>query len=196
MRGPEEVDILSARGATEPGWTCDAQENVLDRLVVAVAMLGFTVGARVVVADPSTNPRFAVSCCSSATPTSPLGATSIDRALTWQAHKRQWIRADHGISGRLHHSHARLPGRKPAARPPTIGRRSRRDLPENPPRRHREQSGHQRYECSGYHYLAGLRHYGHKIDWFMSLVPRTTPVLWTNLPCAIEPPNRLSAAGS
>jgi lysophospholipase L1-like esterase len=38
----------------------------------------------------------------------------------------------------------------------------------------------------------GYAHYGQKVDWFMALIPRTKPVLWTNLPCAIEPPNRLT----
>jgi lysophospholipase L1-like esterase len=33
----------------------------------------------------------------------------------------------------------------------------------------------------------GYRYYGLKIDWFMSLIPRATPVFWTNLPCMIEP---------
>jgi hypothetical protein len=33
----------------------------------------------------------------------------------------------------------------------------------------------------------GAARYDEKIDWFMELVPRDTPVLWTNLPCAIEP---------
>jgi hypothetical protein len=37
----------------------------------------------------------------------------------------------------------------------------------------------------------GYSHYGQKIDWFMNLVGGK-PVLWTNLPCAIEPPNRLT----
>jgi hypothetical protein len=37
----------------------------------------------------------------------------------------------------------------------------------------------------------GYAFYGRKIDWFMRLVPTATPVLWTNLPCAIEPPARL-----
>jgi hypothetical protein len=36
----------------------------------------------------------------------------------------------------------------------------------------------------------GYASYGKKIDWFMSLVPPTIPVLWTNLPCMIEPPGR------
>jgi hypothetical protein len=39
---------------------------------------------------------------------------------------------------------------------------------------------------------SGYSHYGHKIDWFMSLVPRAKPVIWTNLPCAIEPQNRVA----
>jgi hypothetical protein len=35
----------------------------------------------------------------------------------------------------------------------------------------------------------GYAYYGQKIDWFMELVGGK-PVLWTNLPCAIEPPAR------
>jgi hypothetical protein len=37
----------------------------------------------------------------------------------------------------------------------------------------------------------GYGHYGQKIDWFMNLVAGK-PVLWTNLPCAIEPSGRLT----
>jgi hypothetical protein len=33
----------------------------------------------------------------------------------------------------------------------------------------------------------GYAFYGAKIDWFMRLIPRTTPVFWTNLACLIEP---------
>lgn len=33
----------------------------------------------------------------------------------------------------------------------------------------------------------GYMSYGKKIDWFMSLIPASTPVYWTNLPCAVEP---------
>jgi lysophospholipase L1-like esterase len=40
----------------------------------------------------------------------------------------------------------------------------------------------------------GYENYGQKIDWFMSLVPHTIPVLWTNLPCPIEPPDRPGCA--
>jgi hypothetical protein len=35
----------------------------------------------------------------------------------------------------------------------------------------------------------GWAHYGRKVDWFMNLVGGR-PVLWTTLPCAIEPPAR------
>jgi hypothetical protein len=38
----------------------------------------------------------------------------------------------------------------------------------------------------------GYADYGQKIDWFMNSVGGK-PVLWTNLPCAIEPPARLDA---
>lgn len=38
----------------------------------------------------------------------------------------------------------------------------------------------------------GYSYYGQKIDWFMKLVPAGKPVFWTNLPCAIEPPDRLT----
>lgn len=38
---------------------------------------------------------------------------------------------------------------------------------------------------------SGYAGYGLKIDWFMSLIPRTKPVMWTNLPCTIEPPGLL-----
>jgi lysophospholipase L1-like esterase len=33
----------------------------------------------------------------------------------------------------------------------------------------------------------GYSFYDEKIDWFMALLPSDKPVLWTNLPCAIEP---------
>ena len=33
----------------------------------------------------------------------------------------------------------------------------------------------------------GYAGFGQKIDWFMRLLPAQTPVIWTNLPCAIEP---------
>lgn len=36
----------------------------------------------------------------------------------------------------------------------------------------------------------GSAAYDDKIDWFMELVPDGTPVLWSNLPCAIGPPSR------
>jgi hypothetical protein len=36
----------------------------------------------------------------------------------------------------------------------------------------------------------GYRSYGQKIDWFMRLIPQTTPVFWSNLACAIEPADR------
>ena len=36
----------------------------------------------------------------------------------------------------------------------------------------------------------GYAFYGAKIDWFMRLIPRTTPVFWTNLACLIEPVRR------
>ncbi|MEO7570823.1 MAG: GDSL-type esterase/lipase family protein [Acidimicrobiales bacterium] len=39
----------------------------------------------------------------------------------------------------------------------------------------------------------GYRSYAEKADWLMSLLPASTPVLWTNLPCSIEPP--LAAKG-
>ena len=35
----------------------------------------------------------------------------------------------------------------------------------------------------------GYSFYGRKIDWFMGLV-RGKPVLWTTLPCSLEPPDR------
>jgi hypothetical protein len=37
----------------------------------------------------------------------------------------------------------------------------------------------------------GYAYYGQKIDWFMRLLPPGKTVLWTNLPCKIEPPDRL-----
>jgi len=37
----------------------------------------------------------------------------------------------------------------------------------------------------------GYAAYGAKIDWFMRLLPPGVPVLWTNLPCTIEPKSRL-----
>ncbi len=39
----------------------------------------------------------------------------------------------------------------------------------------------------------GYSYYGQKIDYFMKLVPSTTKVFWTNLPCNIEPSARLNA---
>jgi hypothetical protein len=33
----------------------------------------------------------------------------------------------------------------------------------------------------------GYAAYGKKIDWFMRLIPKSTPVFWTNLPCLVEP---------
>jgi lysophospholipase L1-like esterase len=38
----------------------------------------------------------------------------------------------------------------------------------------------------------GYTHYNQKIDWFMALTG-SAPVLWTTLPCSIEPPKRLDA---
>ena len=38
----------------------------------------------------------------------------------------------------------------------------------------------------------GYAAYGAKIDWFMGLLPKGVPVFWTNLPCTIEPKNRLT----
>jgi lysophospholipase L1-like esterase len=38
----------------------------------------------------------------------------------------------------------------------------------------------------------GYASYGRKIDWFMRLIPGGRRVLWTNLPCSIEPPARLT----
>ena len=38
----------------------------------------------------------------------------------------------------------------------------------------------------------GYAAYGDKIDWFMRLLPAGQKVLWTNLPCAIEPADRLT----
>jgi len=35
----------------------------------------------------------------------------------------------------------------------------------------------------------GYMDYAQKIDWFMGLLPSDRPVLWTNLPCAVEPTN-------
>jgi lysophospholipase L1-like esterase len=37
----------------------------------------------------------------------------------------------------------------------------------------------------------GYSEYAKKIDWFMNLLPSKPPVLWTNLPCEIEPPARI-----
>jgi lysophospholipase L1-like esterase len=34
----------------------------------------------------------------------------------------------------------------------------------------------------------GYGNYAQKIDWFMNLIPSSTPVFWTNLPCSLEPP--------
>jgi hypothetical protein len=36
----------------------------------------------------------------------------------------------------------------------------------------------------------GYSNYDNKIDWFMKLLPSTRPVLWTNLPCSLEPESR------
>jgi hypothetical protein len=36
----------------------------------------------------------------------------------------------------------------------------------------------------------GYAFFGRKIDWFMRLVPKTTTVFWSNLPCRIEPASR------
>jgi hypothetical protein len=36
----------------------------------------------------------------------------------------------------------------------------------------------------------GYEYYGQKIDWFMRLLPPSKTVLWTNLPCQVEPPDR------
>ena len=38
----------------------------------------------------------------------------------------------------------------------------------------------------------GYARYTKKIEWFMSLFPPTTPVIWTNLPCNLLPPPRLT----
>jgi hypothetical protein len=37
---------------------------------------------------------------------------------------------------------------------------------------------------------SGTSFYGSKIDWFMGLVPKDKPVIWTNLPCDLEPTAR------
>jgi lysophospholipase L1-like esterase len=39
----------------------------------------------------------------------------------------------------------------------------------------------------------GYAKYTKKIEWFMSLFPPTTPVIWTNVPCNLLPPPRLTA---
>jgi lysophospholipase L1-like esterase len=39
----------------------------------------------------------------------------------------------------------------------------------------------------------GYSEYAKKIDWLMNLLPRRTPVFWTNLPCDIEPIIRRAA---
>ena len=51
-------------------------------------------------------------------------------------------------------------------------------------------------ESPGTQTTLGYANYSKKIDWFMSLVPPTTPVLWTNLPCSIEPADRASGCAS
>lgn len=38
----------------------------------------------------------------------------------------------------------------------------------------------------------GYYSYSKKIDWFMQLIPAGKLVIWTNLPCSIEPPSRLT----
>jgi len=38
----------------------------------------------------------------------------------------------------------------------------------------------------------GYASYGAKIDWFMALLPPDKPVIWTNLPCQVEPSNLLA----
>jgi lysophospholipase L1-like esterase len=42
----------------------------------------------------------------------------------------------------------------------------------------------------------GWGRYRIKIDWFMSLIPTTTPVIWTNLPCSLLAPDRASACAT
>src|SRR4051794_524802 len=42
----------------------------------------------------------------------------------------------------------------------------------------------------------GYGSYTKKIDWFMSVVPSTTPVLWTNLPCGLEPVDRFNGCNA
>jgi len=51
-------------------------------------------------------------------------------------------------------------------------------------------------ESPGTQTTLGYANYSKKIDWFMSLVPPTTPVLWTNLPCLIEPADRATGCGA
>jgi hypothetical protein len=51
-------------------------------------------------------------------------------------------------------------------------------------------------ESPGTQTTLGYANYSKKIDWFMSLVPPTTPVLWTNLPCSIEPADRASGCAT
>jgi hypothetical protein len=36
----------------------------------------------------------------------------------------------------------------------------------------------------------GYSHFKRKVDWFMQLVPSTTTVFWSNLPCKVEPESR------
>ncbi len=42
----------------------------------------------------------------------------------------------------------------------------------------------------------GYSYYGLKIDWFMKLMPAVKYVFWTNLPCNIEPPSRLTGCNT
>ena len=42
----------------------------------------------------------------------------------------------------------------------------------------------------------GYARYTKKIEWFMSLFPPTTPVIWTNLPCNLLPPPRMTGCTS
>ena len=42
----------------------------------------------------------------------------------------------------------------------------------------------------------GYGHYGAKIDWMMRLLPAAKPVLWTNLPCAVEPADTRTGCAS
>ena len=42
----------------------------------------------------------------------------------------------------------------------------------------------------------GYAEYGTKVDWLMQLLPKKVPVWWTNLPCDLEPQNRVVGCGA